>query len=485
MAYTGTLPPKIPHDIGAHPLPGLPRQFASRPEDASEQAAIPYFFVLVFSFFLLARPQDFINSINVIPFAMIFGSAAIFSWALGVLNGQIEFRKSKELNLMLGLTVWFILGAPFSFWRSNAFSNLTGEWTKITMIFLVLTQTVTSIRRLRHLLWIMFFSGFMATIVSMVMGAGRIQSGDRFLGMSRGFFHGNYLGIATAVLLPYMVAILIHTRSIFKQLLLIACFASMIFMIVHTASRGNMISVVLSLILVWVFMLRDSMKGKLIGGCFALGIVLAVAVAPHTFWERVGTLWGSEASTASTAGDEAEDSTLQRRALLIRSIEVTVKRPLFGLGIGNFQYYSATSTGVAQEEKGTHNTYTQVSSETGIPALIMFLMLLTTGITRMRRVVRDCEGRPELVQEKALAHATVVSLLSFMIGGCFAHLAWEFYVYYLAAIGVSLQTIYTLRTGQSLELSDVGSGKPNGSGGDKKNGHGWRRLRNAVREAST
>ena len=101
----------------------------------------------------------------------------------------------------------------------------------------------------------------------------------------------------------------------------------------------------------------------------------------------------------------------------------------------------------------------------------------------MRRMVRGCEGKPELSQEKALANATIVSLLSFMVGGCFAHLAWEFYVYYLAAIGVSLQTIYTLRTGQSLELPDVGSRKPNGNGGDKRNGHGWRRLRNAVREA--
>src|SRR5712692_918988 len=267
MAYTGTLPPKMPRDAGAPPSPRPASESASGTQEAGEQGAIPYFFVLVFSFFLLARPQDFVASLVVIPFAMIFGSAAIFTWALGVFGGQIKFRKSKELNLMVGLTVWFILGAPFAYWRSNTVSSLTSDWVKILMIFVVLTQTVTSTRRLRPMLWIMLFSGLMVMSASILLGADRLQSGARFLGMSRGFFWGNYLGIAAGVLLPYMVAMFLHTPSIYKQLLLIASFGSMIFVIVHTASRGNIISIVLSMILVWVFMLRDSMKAKLIGVC--------------------------------------------------------------------------------------------------------------------------------------------------------------------------------------------------------------------------
>src|ERR1700693_263071 len=148
MAYTGTLPPKAPRDAVAVPPPRPAQVSARGAEDTGEQGEIPYYLVLMFSILLLARPQDFIKPMRGIQFAMVFGSAAILTWALGVFSGQIKFRKSRELNLMLGLTAWFILGVPFAYWPSNALLNLTGEWLKIVMTFLVVTQTVTSTRRL-------------------------------------------------------------------------------------------------------------------------------------------------------------------------------------------------------------------------------------------------------------------------------------------------------------------------------------------------
>lgn len=477
MPYTGTLPPKLPRDAGALPLPGPATELASGAKDTGEQGAIPYYFVLLFSFYLLARPEDFFRSLRNIKFALILGSAAIFTWALGVFSGQIKFRKSRELNLMMGLTVWFILGLPFSFWPSRAIHHLTNEWVKIVMIFVVLTQLITSTRRLRHLLWIMFLSGLLATAGTMLLGVGHMEDlvdrDGRVMGITRGFFYGNYLGIAAGVVVPYLVAVLIHTRSFFKQLMLVGCFAAMVYMIVLTASRGNLINIVVTLLLVWAIMLRNSMKAKLIGVLFVIGIVLSVAVAPQAFWVRVGTLWGSEASVSDAAGDIAVESSRARKELFIQSLKASAAWPVFGLGMGNFLHYSGETSGIPL---GTHNTFTQASAEGGIPALVMFVMLLATGITRMRRMVRGCEGRPELAQEMSLANATIVSLISFMIGACFAHLAWEYYVYYLSVIGLCLQTIYTLKTGQSLELPKARRAQTSGNGGSKKNGIGLRRL---------
>lgn len=72
-----------------------------------------------------------------------------------------------------------------------------------------------------------------------------------------------------------------------------------------------------------------------------------------------------------------------RRLLLKESIAVTLRRPIFGVGVGNFPVYV---NGMNKEEgrlkeawHGTHNTYTQLSSETGIPGLAIFIGILVVS----------------------------------------------------------------------------------------------------------
>jgi O-antigen ligase len=465
MAYTGTLPPKATRQ----PASGVASRrasFSSAVSEAGGEGAVAYYLLLVFTFILLGRPQDFIVAIRPIPIAMIVGLACFAFYLLSLLGGKVKFRKSKELNLVLALTAWFILGMPFAYWRSNSVDMFRNEWIKTVLIFFLLTQTVTTLTRVRHLLWVIFISGFVATGLSLMLGGGLMQNEDaRFYGLTRGFFSGNYLGIAAAVTLPYMAAMLVHTRSIFKQLLLAASFGTMIYLAVLTASRGNILSIVLSLLLVWYMVLRNNFKAQVIGVCFALVLVVSVAFAPRAFWDRVGTLWQTESYATTTAGNSANDSESQRKALLMRSLYVTATRPILGLGLGNFPIYSGTTTRNAQEWKGTHNTFTQISSEAGLPALVMFLALLFSVIGTMRRMVRITKGKPELDQYRALANATTVSIRAFMLGGFFAHLAYEYYLYYLAGISLGLRTAFTTETGISLDPLVRGATKQISNGG--------------------
>lgn len=477
MAYTGTLPPKVSRDAAGPRLAPKEEATSSEVKEAEGQGAFPFYLLLGFSFMVLGQPQNVFWKLEPIlsPFSAIFSRSALLFWAIGLVTGKIKFRKSKELNLVLALTAWFVLGLPFAYWRSHSLEIMWSEWMKTVVIFVLLTQTVTTRKRVHYLLWLIFISGLMATGGSLLLGHVDLESEQRFMGLTRGFFSGNYLGIAAGVTVPYLSVMLIRSRSILKQLLLIACFASMVFMIVLTASRSNLISIIVSLLLTWVLVLKDSIKAQLIGVCFAVGLVVAVAFAPIAFWERVGTLWGSQASATSTFGDSANESELQRKRQLDLSIVVTAKYPIFGLGIANFAIYSGSTIGVAGAWLGTHNTFTQISSEGGIPALIIYLMLLVTVIVNMRRLAKRCKRRPELAEEKALANATIVSILSFMVGACFAHIAYEYYLYYLAGVGVALQTVFLTTTGQSLA--------PTARAEQKQNANGFLRFRQSIRGA--
>ena len=442
MAVTTTFPAKAAAAARGNGSPRAGQATDYNLEARAGQGSISFGLLLLFTFFLLARPQDFIGVLRPIPIAMIVGVGAMITYAASVFMGRLRFQLPIELQIVFALTIWFILGVPFSYWRGNSVDLLKDEWLKTLIIFVLITQTLITLSRLRKLLWVIFLSGLVATGLSLALG-GNFMADDnsRFMGLTRGFFSGNYLGIAAAVTLPYMAAMLIHTRSVIKSLMLLGTFGTMMSMAVFTASRGNIISIVVSLMLVWVMLFRESMKARMFGMLFGLGIVLAVAAAPGVFWARVGTLWNTESIATSKNELSADQSEFQRKRLLIDSINYTLQHPIFGLGLGNFAIAHGTDSHNAQEWKGTHNTFTQVSSEGGIPALGLFLALLIVSLRSMWRLSRECEGKPELAQMRALSRATIVSIVSFMLGGFFAHLAYEMYVYYLAGISVGLQAV--------------------------------------------
>jgi O-antigen ligase len=443
MATTGTLASKSSRGKAAPGAASADRAAAGEPLSEPQEGKIVFFLLLVFTVILLARPQDFIWQMWQVPIAMIVGVPAIALFGISLIKGDLRLLMPTELKLMFALTIWLALGIPFSYWRTGSIQLLSDAWLKALIIFFMLCQTILSLRRVRQLLWVMFLSGFIATGLSLALGGAQLSNAmeedARFLGLTKGFFSGNYLGIAVSVILPYMAAMMMHTRSFFKQLLLITSFGAMIYLIVFTASRGNMISIVICLILVWSLILRRSIKAHFIGAVFVLGLIGAVALAPSAFWERVGSMWDPDSYAASGVTESARQSQFQRKELLLDSISYTVHHPVFGLGMGNFAIAHGTDTQNAQSWLGTHNTFTQFSSEGGIPALVLFLCLLWAVVSHMRQVIRTTGGGPEMDQLRSLALATIVSLVSFVVGGLFAHLAYDYYVYYLAAIGVGIQ----------------------------------------------
>jgi O-antigen ligase len=195
--------------------------------------------------------------------------------------------------------------------------------------------------------------------------------------------------------------------------------------------------------------LRGSSRGRLAGIGISIVLLVAVIFAPPVFWERLGTVLDSSDTPTYTAqvrsGLEqvaAEESTEGRLELLSRSIEYTLDHPLFGLGLGNFSLASgAQHSAEPNAWMGTHNTFTQISSEAGLPALVLYLMLLAAAVHSMNRIRRTASQAPDRQALGLMASATLVSLLSFAFGACVAHLGYDYYFFYIVAIAVGLRCI--------------------------------------------
>lgn len=475
MGLTSTLPRNV--------TPGQGLSFDAREaQDRSlHRATLPFIGLLLFTAILFGRPADIYRPLAVIPSAQIVALAAIAAYGASLLLGRALVVITTEIKLVAGMTLCFLFSIPFAFWRRQAFDTFEQDWLKTLIIFYLLTQTVFTLDRLKKLLWAIILCMFIISIFGLTTTRGAQVSDDqRFGGGTRGFFSGTYMGLAVGVVLPYIAALLVRSKSVFKSLFLISSFGLVMLMVVKTASRGSMLSIVISLALVWALVLRQSMKARLMGVLFAVAILMAVLIAPGVFWDRLRTLWDEQSYATSTVSASAEASTLQRTALLKRSISVSLQNPLFGVGLGNFPIVSGTMTRNAQSWKGTHNTYTQISSEAGIPALLLFLALLFFSVRGMSRIYRSCAGKPELDELVLLARATQASILSFMFASCFAHLAYDYYFYYLAGFSVALQSVYNRVKNQEASAvpAPAANGKPtygrNEGVGRLRNGNGAR-----------
>jgi O-antigen ligase len=243
------------------------------------------------------------------------------------------------------------------------------------------------------------------------------------------------------MILPYIAALFIAKRSALRSGLLAATIVSMSWMQVLTASRSGTLVVVFSVLLTSLLVARGSPRGRIVQWGTIFALVVTIFLAPAVFWERIATIADNDSAPVNTVGASADLSKQERYVLLMRSVTLTIEHPLFGLGLGNFDVVNGTELDKAEAWIGTHNTYTQISSEAGVPALFLLLALFYSVLQNMKQVMRMTMDDPRSTELNLLARASIVSLLSFFLGGFFAHKGYDYYAY-TAPIAVAVGIYY-------------------------------------------
>jgi O-antigen ligase len=156
-------------------------------------------------------------------------------------------------------------------------------------------------------------------------------------------------------------------------------------------------------------------------------------------------LFGTDpgANQAETSEDVAAiDSQLQRRELFKTSLVFTFRHPL--LGVGPDQFAVAMSGDSAKEGKhspwlGTHNSYTQVSSECGIPAFICYCAVLAFCFRSNWKLYRQSRDNPALKDVTTLSFCLLASTLVYAVSTFFFHIAYGASLPMLAGFSLALR----------------------------------------------
>jgi O-antigen ligase len=211
----------------------------------------------------------------------------------------------------------------------------------------------------------------------------------------------------------------------------------------RTGSRGAMIGFVMMLLVVF---LRAPVMGKLkiiMAGVLFLGIVLTTM--PGKLIARYKTVADEEADDGemdASMRNSAASSTASRKQLLKHSLLFTMQHPLFGVGPGNFvvadDSYSK-SIGLRKGNwLGTHNSYTQVSSELGIPAFLFFTATVAMALKGPYALYRKTRGDPRLEDMGNAALGLHYCLVVYAVTILFEHIAYTIMLPVFAGLAASL-----------------------------------------------
>jgi putative inorganic carbon (hco3(-)) transporter len=402
-----------------------------------QQTTLAYGALVALSFIYFVRPEDYIPGLGYIPIAKIAGGISLIALIFGV-SGQWEENKPRELRLMYMLYAWWCLGIPFSSWKSNSILLVFSDCVKCVVVLVLVSLVVNSIRELRQLLKLQ-----VAAVMLNAMGAILLHKTDmdgRLMGLGNGaLVNPNDLAINIALNWPICVMFFFSTRDpLFKTMWGFGLLA-MIRGVMMTYSRSGFLALSMGIFVVLLeFGWRGGRRWMLVLPFLLL--VPAVLLAPTNYGTRLESIVGTP-----QAGSMDHNSAEARKELLIRSIEITASNPLFGVGVGNFQSYS-------NMWMVTHNTYTEFSSEGGLPALVFFLLLLRQAFRNLRAVRMN----PALKQDEDLqliASALWAGLTAYTVGAFFASTARLLFPYFLIGYTTALYKI----TGLATETTQVPS----------------------------
>jgi O-antigen ligase len=372
-----------------------------------------YVILLLFMFIYFARPEDWVPGLSSVPLAKITGALAIVAFLLSL--GHVRLFLPREVIYLILLVGQLFATVPMSpVWTGGAFQN-TLAFAKVAIVVILMPSAVSTSRHLCRLILVQAAS--VAAIAGVTVWNGRLV-GRRLEGVLGGFYtNPNDLALAIVISLPLCLALLLLSKAWVWKVAWASAMLVMIDAVFLTGSRGGFISlIVVTAVSLWEFAIRGRRRYLLV-----LAALVSVAM-----WQYSGDVLKNRFQGYLNGKDPG--SAQEREQVFWRSIEVTAEHPLFGVGPGNFEVLSGNW-------HVSHNTFTQMSSEGGLPALVLFLLILSCGFSNVRKIKKSSRRQRDL---SLWARALHSSLAGYVTGAVFANTGFDFFPYFLVAYTTSL-----------------------------------------------
>lgn len=348
-------------------------------------------------------------------------------------GGPIHALQSTVAKWYLAFGVWLGICAPFSVWKGGTAKELVDFYLKSFLICFVICACVLRLRELKTLMSVLALNTLLTLLICALVGS--VEEG-RFAVHDAGFsFLGNANELSFSLTLG-MLVLLFHMsgrRRVWRRIFIAFFVLLSLYFAFKTASRGGLLTVVVT-ILAAILMSKHRLRLALL--CGALIPIFLILIPPATR-SRLLFLDIGRTDTANAGLMSALESAQQRESLLGDSIEMTLRHPIFGAGPGVFMVANVATKEAANQQAvwlNPHNTYTQISSEAGIPGAIFFIGTIVACVRMNYRTQKRTRGVKGLEPYAALSTCMYLSIIAFAVGAIFDQFAYANYLPIIAGI---------------------------------------------------
>ena len=330
--------------------------------------------------------------------------------------------------------VWMVVGIPFSYWRGGS-TNVLYDYTRVCMTMLfVVGGLASNWEEIRAVFYTIGMAGIVNLLTARIFAKeenGRLSMDDA----SGTIGNSNDLAAHLIIVMPFLLFISMdRKRSPFLRFAMLPLIAYGVSVILGTASRGGLIA----LGGIFLFTMVSATPRQRVLATVAALVLAAVsfAILPGAALSRLGSLFGQEHR-------EAEESADSRGYLFRTSVQYSFQHPVFGVGLGQFGNYegnTSVSAGKLGNWHATHCSWTQISSECGIPALLLSIWGIGSALVLVHRTWR--QARAQGFTDIANAcYCYLVAMVGFLIAITFLANAYRFYLPAMIGLAISMSFV--------------------------------------------
>lgn len=399
-------------------------------------------FFLAWIFSGIAEKMPLLGSLHILT---IVGGLALIVIAL---SGRLAVIVNNPIARSLGLfTAWFIVCIPLGVWPGGSAALLKNVWLTAALSFVLVAGCIQTIKQTKTIFKTMGYSVGALAIVTLFLRD--VDKTGRLGLLGTRYENANDFAWTLIVGLSFLIY-LIFQRSRTQKFIALVFSSAILLALAKTGSRAGMIG----FCMLAFFGFFQSSRALRIRLAFVIPVMLVVlyALAPAGIRLRYTTLFGSgedytgrlvegEERVMATATGSAEE----RWGLLKDGIYLTLRHPLFGVGPGDFQVAQADLAVARGESRGawrvTHNSYTQISSEMGIPGLVIYLVFLYRCFESLNSIARSRYPGKDWQDLRALAMSLRASFVVVLTIAFFDSYAYDTNIPILAGLACALSLI--------------------------------------------
>lgn len=347
------------------------------------------------------------------------------------------------------LFVWYGFAGLFGLWPGTSLGFLWEYGLRFHIAPVFFCATALSLRQVRVLMRWAGAAGLMVLLYCWRYGD---FADGRFVVPYTSLGNPNDLAFHLLFAFSFLL-LLLWTRSWLARFLVLMSTPIALMYVLKTGSRGNFITLAV-MVLTFLVTVKRSQR---LAACVLLlvSIPAVLPLVPRSTLDRLRTLtylFSEDAPAGDKEVQRAIESQEARRHLQRRAIELTFEHPLLGVGVWMFapavDIRVRAETGNKSGWYNPHNSYLQVSSETGIPGFIFYVWTLVLCIRLNHRNMMLARQRGHTMAE-GQSLCLLLATVAYAVGTLFSHLAYFYYLPFLVGFTAANHRAVDLELSQS------------------------------------